>query len=117
MLPLLLISVILFLKKRRAASYAPLVYATGTALLWRTILVIHQHFPTRYFKYIILCGAIMIVVGLLVALLRTLRSPKAAVLLKQYREAYESFFCPVCEYPIRRGRCGFLRGTAAASTN
>lgn len=107
LLPLLLIAVILFLKKR-SGLYAPLVYATGTALLWRTILVIHQHFPTRYFKYIILCGAIVIVVGLLVALLRMLRSPKAAVLLKQYREAYESFFCPVCEYPIRRGPMRFL---------
>ncbi len=107
LLPLLLIAVILFLKKR-SGLYAPLVYATGTALLWRTILVIHQHFPTRYFKYIILCAAIVIVVGLLVALLRMLRSPKAAVLLKQYREAYESFFCPVCEYPIRRGPMRFL---------
>jgi hypothetical protein len=23
--------------------------------------------------------------------------------LRQYREAYERFFCPVCDYPIRRG--------------
>ena len=26
-----------------------------------------------------------------------------AALLKQYREAYERFLCPICEYPIRRG--------------
>ncbi len=107
LLPLLLLTVILFLKKR-AGLYAPLVYATGIAVLWRTILVIHQHFPTRYFKYIILCAAIAIVGSLLVALLRMIRSPKAAVLLKQYREAYESFCCPVCEYPIRRGPWRFL---------
>lgn len=102
LLPILLVTVILFLKKR-GGMYAPLVYATGAAVLWQTILVIHQHFPTRYFKYIILSAAIVIVVSLLVALLRAIRSPKAAILLKQYREAYEHFFCPVCEYPIRRG--------------
>jgi predicted RNA-binding Zn-ribbon protein involved in translation (DUF1610 family) len=107
LLPLLLAAVALFAKKR-TGPYAPLVYATGTALLWRTILVIHEHFPTRYFKYIILCAAIAVVIGLLVALLRALRSPKTAVLLKQYREAYEHFFCPVCEYPIRRGPWRFL---------
>jgi predicted RNA-binding Zn-ribbon protein involved in translation (DUF1610 family) len=33
------------------------------------------------------------------------------VLLKQYREAYEHFFCPVCEYPIRRGPLRFLTWT------
>jgi predicted RNA-binding Zn-ribbon protein involved in translation (DUF1610 family) len=107
LLPLLLVAVVLFLKKR-TGLYAPLVYATGIAVLWQTILVIHQHFPTRYFKYIILFAAIVIVIHLLVALLRLIRFPKAAVLLKQYREAYESFFCPVCEYPIRRGPWRFL---------
>jgi rubrerythrin len=35
--------------------------------------------------------------------LRMVVPPKKEFLLKQFREAYEKFVCPVCEYPIRRG--------------
>lgn len=110
LLPLLAAASWLFLK-RRGTLYAPLIYATAGAVLWQTVLVIHQHFPTRYFKYIILSAAIGIVIYLLVLLLRMVRFPKATVLLKQYRESYERFFCPVCEYPIRRGPMRFLAWT------
>lgn len=107
LLPMLAIALYFFLKKR-TGMYAPLVYATGAALLWQTILVIHEYFPTRYFKYLILLAVIAIVAYLLVSLLRLIRAPKPAALLKQYREAYESFLCPVCEYPIRRGPMRYL---------
>lgn len=102
LLPLLAIMVLAFLK-RRGSAYAPLIYAGGAAVLWQTILVIHQHFPTQYFKYIALIAALAVVVWILISLLRTLRAPKMSWLLKQYREGYERFVCPVCEYPIRRG--------------
>ena len=36
------------------------------------------------------------------------RLPKMQWLVKQYREAYERFLCPVCEYPIRTGPRRFL---------
>lgn len=107
LLPLLGGVVIAFLKKRNSL-YAPLIYAAGIAVLWQTIVVIHEHFPTRYFKYIILSATLAVVAFVLVSLLRMLRFPKPAWLLKQYREAYESFFCPVCEYPIRRGPRKYL---------
>jgi predicted RNA-binding Zn-ribbon protein involved in translation (DUF1610 family) len=110
LLPLLSVAVWFFLKKR-GALYAPLIYATGGAVLWQTGLVIHQYFPTRHFKYIILSAAIGIVIYLLALLLRMIRFPKASVLLKQYRESYEHFFCPICEYPIRRGPMRFLAWT------
>ena len=110
LLPLLAAASWLFLKKR-STLYAPLIYATGGAVLWQTVLVIHQHFPTRYFKYIILSAAIGIVIYLLVLLLRMIRFPKVSVLLKQYRESYEHFFCPICEYPIRRGPMRVLAWT------
>lgn len=110
LLPLLAVASGLFLKKR-GTLYAPLIYAMGGAVLWQTVLVVHQHFPTRYFKYIILTAAIGVVIYLLVLLLRMIRFPKATVLLKQYRESYEHFFCPVCEYPIRRGPMRFLAWT------
>ena len=102
LLPLLACVVVAFLKKRNSA-YSPIIYAAGIAVLWQTILVIHQHFPTRYFKYIVLCAALAVVGYTLVYLLRMLRAPKRSWLLKQYREAYQSFMCPACEYPIRRG--------------
>jgi predicted RNA-binding Zn-ribbon protein involved in translation (DUF1610 family) len=34
--------------------------------------------------------------------------PKPDWLLKQYREAYEHFLCPACNYPIRRGPLRYL---------
>jgi hypothetical protein len=102
LLPLLAVVVFAFVK-RRGSAYGPLIYAAGLAVGWQTILVIHEHFPTKYFKYIALMAALIVVVWILVSLLRTLRAPKLSWLLKQYREAYERFVCPVCEYPIRRG--------------
>ena len=38
-------------------------------------------------------------------------SPGRKWLIKQYREAYERFLCPVCEYPIRTGPRRFLYWT------
>ncbi len=102
LLPLLAIVAVLFLK-RRNSGFAPIIYATGIAVLWQTIMVIHQHFPTRHFKYIAVGALIAAVVWMLVALLRMLRAPKRDWLLRQYREAYERFLCPTCEYPIHRG--------------
>jgi predicted RNA-binding Zn-ribbon protein involved in translation (DUF1610 family) len=107
LLPLLAGVVVLFLRKRNS-GYAPILYAVGVAVLWHTVMVIHEHFPTRYFKYIVLCALLAGVAYTLVTLLRMLRSPKKGWLLKQYREAYEKFECPVCEYPIRRGPRKFL---------
>lgn len=107
LLPLLGVVVLAFSRKR-GGLYAPIVYAAGVAILWQTVLVIHHHFPTRYFKYIILSAAILIVLYILISLLQIVRSPKPAWLLKQYREAYEKFFCPVCDYPVRRGPRRYL---------
>lgn len=94
--------------KKRSGMYGPLVYGAGAAILAQTVLVIHECFPTRYFKYVLIVAAIVVVGGLLVWLLRMKRSPKPTWLLKQYRDAYEAFFCPVCDYPIRRGPRRYL---------
>ncbi|MCC7421782.1 MAG: hypothetical protein IT428_15995 [Planctomycetaceae bacterium] len=51
------------------------------------------------------------VVKALATLLKAIAHPRREWLLKQYREAYESFLCPVCEYPIRRGPMKFLSWT------
>lgn len=102
LLPLLGLAVWLFLKKR-GSLYSPLVYGFGLALLIKVGQVMHEHFPTRYFKYILILIAIAVVTRILVFLLRAMAFPKLDWLLKQYREAYEHFFCPVCNHPIRRG--------------
>jgi predicted RNA-binding Zn-ribbon protein involved in translation (DUF1610 family) len=107
LIPLLVIAVFV-IAKRRTGIYGPLVYGAGIAILAQTSLVIHECFPTRYFKYVLLSAAILAVGYTLVWLLRMMRTPKPSLLLKQYRDAYEAFFCPVCDYPIRRGPRRFL---------
>ncbi len=102
LLPLLGVAVWLFLKKR-ATLYAPLIYGFGLALICKVTMVMHEHFPRRYFKYILIVAALLLVARVLVYLLRSMAFPKLDWLLKQYREAYEHFLCPVCSYPIRRG--------------
>ncbi len=52
---------------------------------------------------ILILAALLLVARILVYLLRSMAFPKLDSLLKQYREAYEHFLCPVCSYPIRRG--------------
>lgn len=102
LIPLLLIAVVLFLKFR-GGTYAPLVYAFGVAVLIKVAMVMHEHFPSRYFKYLLILATLAIVVRILVHLLRMVAFPRKDWLLKRHLEAYEVFLCPVCSYPIRRG--------------
>lgn len=107
LLPLLLVAVALFLKWRNAI-YAPAIYAFGAAVVVRVGLVMHEYFPTRSFKYILIVVTLLVVLRVLVYLVRLVAYPKRDWLLRQYREAYERFLCPVCEYPIRRGPLKYL---------
>lgn len=102
LIPLLALAVF-FVLRWRVTIYAPLIYAFGVASLAKVVIVIHQHFPTRYFKYVLLLFSLAVVIRVLVFLIQSTSSPRLASLLKQYREAYERFLCPICEYPIRRG--------------
>lgn len=102
LLPLLCLAVWLFFK-HRGRTYAPLVHGFGLAVLLKAGLVMHEYFPRRYFKYVLIILAIALVMRILVHLLRTVATPRLDWLLKQYREAYEHFHCPVCSHPIRRG--------------
>lgn len=102
LLPVILLAAWLFLKKRSGA-FAPLVYATGLAVLYRLIVVIHDYFPSRYYKYIFLVTAIAVVLKILLSLIRSAVAPHARVLIKRYREAYDRSQCPFCAYPILRG--------------
>lgn len=110
LLPLLLISAFLFIRKS-AGNYATLVYATGGALAARVLLVMHEHFPAIYFKYILIVASLAIAIAVLVRLLKTVANPRGDWLLKQYREAYTNFLCPICEFPIRRGPLRYVSWT------
>lgn len=102
LVPLLLLVALAWVRMR-GSTYVPLVYAAAAATAVRVMLVMHEHFPSRYFKYILVLAAIAVVAWLLVKLLRRIARPTHDWLLQQYREAYERFVCPICEFPIRRG--------------
>jgi hypothetical protein len=109
--PLLLIGAWLFIR-HRGIVYAPLIYAFDVAVLIRTFEVMHEHFPSAYFKYVLIVAALAAVAWGLVLLLRRVARPSRDWRLAQYREAYETFFCPVCRFPIRRGPLKYLAWTA-----
>jgi hypothetical protein len=110
LVPLLAVAVWLFLKKR-ASVYVLLTHGFGLAVLIKVGMVMHEHFPRRYFKYVLIAVALALVTRVLIYLLRMVAHPKPDWLLKQYREAYEYHLCPVCTYPIRRGPLKYLYWT------
>lgn len=107
----LLIAAGIVLIRQRGSIYFPLYLAVGAAVLVKVGLVIHEYFPTRYFKYILIVLLILVVGRVLIYLIRLIAHPRASWLLRQYREAYERFLCPICEYPIRTGPRRYLYWT------
>ena len=107
LIPLLSVVLFVFIRKR-TGIYALLVYVIGIPILLKFGLVLHEYFPKRYFKYILLLVGMGVVIRALIYLLRMIVAPKKQWLLKQYREAYERFLCPICAYPIRRGPFKYL---------
>jgi len=107
LLPILVLAAGVVIVKR-TSIYFPLFLAFGAATLVKVALVVHEYFPSRYFKYILIGGLLLVVAWLLVYFIRSIAFPKTLWLVKQYRGAYERFLCPVCEYPIRIGPRRFL---------
>jgi predicted RNA-binding Zn-ribbon protein involved in translation (DUF1610 family) len=110
LVPLLLVAGWL-LFNRRGNIYYPLFLAFGGATLLKVALVVHEYFPSQYTKYVLIIVLLGVVARVLVHFIKTATFPKPALLLRQYREAYERFLCPVCEYPIRTGPRKFLYWT------
>ncbi len=105
--PLLLIGGFLFARYRNT-KYGPMIYALDAALLGKSFLVMHEYFPREYFKYVIIISALGVIGFLLARLLKMVAQPGRYARLKQSREAYEAFQCPVCQFPIRRGPLKFM---------
>lgn len=110
LLPLVAVCTVV-LVRRRDSLYRMLFASTAGAIYLKTGLVIHERFPSRWFKYILTAGLLLLVAWGFVWLIRRLVKPKLDLLLKQYRQAYEHYLCPVCEYPIRRGPRKYLYWT------
>ncbi len=102
LLPLFLFAFWLLINKRKT-TYGILVYPFAISLFLKMMGVVHEYFPSRYFKYIALLGLIAAVVALMMYLLKMISRPRPDLVLKQTREAYEKQQCPECAYPIRRG--------------
>jgi predicted RNA-binding Zn-ribbon protein involved in translation (DUF1610 family) len=102
LVPVFLIAAWLFIKKR-STTYGPIIYATFIAVFLKLSFVIHEHFPTKYLKYIGLLVIIGIVLRLLVYLLKRIVSPKKDRLIKLYQESYDKNVCGICGKPIRIG--------------
>lgn len=94
--------------RMRGHTYFPLIVAFTGAVSLKMLTVMHEHFPQRWFKYLVILIALAGAARLLVYFIRSIASPRRDKLLRQYRDAYERFLCPVCEYPIRRGPMKFL---------
>jgi preprotein translocase subunit Sss1 len=105
--PLLLLGGYLFARHRNG-KYAPMIYALDAALLAKAFVVMHEYFPREYFKYVIIVSSLAVIGLLLARLLKMVAEPGKETRLKQAREAYESFQCPVCQFPIRRGPLKFM---------
>lgn len=110
LLPLVLVCTVLLVKKRQSI-YRLIYFSASAAIYIKTSLIIHDNFPSRYFKYILTIAMLALVGWGFAWLIRRLVKPKIDTLLKQYRQAYERFLCPVCEYPIRTGPRKYLYWT------
>ncbi|MCX7626154.1 MAG: hypothetical protein N2Z21_08090 [Candidatus Sumerlaeaceae bacterium] len=100
-----------FRQRKPASPYAPVLLGLSLAATAKMVIILREHLPPQIFQYAMLAGLIVIVIRLLVYVVRSLQCPKKELLLRQFREAYEHFLCPVCEYPIRIGPRRFLYWT------
>jgi hypothetical protein len=117
LIPLLLLAAWL-LAKNRGSIYYPLILAFAIASLVKVMLIIGQYFPERWVQYSLAAVSLVIIARLLVYLIRSVTFPKASSLAQQYREAYESFLCPVCEYTtwkVTRGENWSTRAVEGSS--
>lgn len=103
-----MILAIILIVLKRTSLYFPFFLASAAATLIKVALVIHEYFPTRYFKYILIVFFLAAIGAALVHFIRQVAAPKVQWLIRQYREAYDRFLCPICEFPIKQGPRRFL---------
>lgn len=97
-----------FLIASRGKQWMPFAQAFGAAVLIKTMVTLYGYFPVDLLVYPLVITSLVIVAAALWYLIRVLSKPQISWLLKQYKERYQAFLCPVCEYPIRRGPMRYL---------
>ena len=100
--PLLFFSAWL-VRRKRGSIYRPFHWAALCSTFWMTWLVMWDHFPRDFFKYIAILAAILILGAFLTWAIRSASRPRKATVVRRYREAYQKHRCPVCDFPILRG--------------
>lgn len=100
--PIFLASGFLVMKKRESL-FRPILVSVLLATFWKVGVVMFEHFPREFFKYIAITAAIGIVLTFLIWLLRRAAKPGIDLLIKRHREAYQRHRCPTCDFPIMRG--------------
>ncbi len=109
LVPVFLAAFWLFMKYR-TGTYWPMVWAAFLAVFIKIALIIHEYFPSRYFKYVALVVMIGIVVRILLYLIRMIVSPRKELLVRQYQQDYDKLLCPICNKPIRIGPLRYIAG-------
>ncbi|MBI1348433.1 hypothetical protein GC163_19340 [bacterium] len=110
LIPSLLISAWL-LYAFRNSPWKPFSHALAGAVFLKVWATLNEHFAFDVLIYPLVATGLLVVGAMLWGLIRTLTRPKTSWLLRQYRDAYESYLCPVCDYPIRRGPMTYLYWT------
>ena len=107
LIPLTIIVAFLLYRKKNS-SFFQIYLAFFISVVLHLCLASHRYFPSQYFKYLALGACIIIILGLMYYLIKLITKPKPNYLQFQYRQAYERFLCPICEYPIRIGALRYL---------
>lgn len=110
MVPLLLLAgyALLRVQKKQGSLLFPVLLAFVCATLVRLFFTLHEYLPRIWFKYIAIVAVIVVIIRFLVYLVGLATRPRPDRLLLQYRQAYEKYLCPICEYPIRVGPLKYL---------
>ena len=99
---------LLLLKLYYQSPYSIIIKSIDVSTSIVALLKMREFFPAEYFKYFLILSLISIIIYLITKLIQSIKSPELDMLIKQYREAYEHFLCPVCEFPIHMGPRRFL---------
>jgi predicted RNA-binding Zn-ribbon protein involved in translation (DUF1610 family) len=102
LIPLLLLG-LYGMRKYQLTIYKSLWIAINCAITLKIVCVLHEHFPSTAFNYILIITLIVITIRLLISMLRMSTAPKLDWLLKQYRESYQKLECPICQFSIQPG--------------
>ncbi|PCJ33160.1 MAG: hypothetical protein COA90_00570 [Gammaproteobacteria bacterium] len=105
--PFLLLALFAAYKTMGKPSF-PIYLSFALATVLKVSLIIHEYFPSKLFKYVLLLMLIVAVLRLLSYFIKAVAAPKKSLLIKQYRDSYTHFLCPMCEYPIRKGPMKYL---------